>query len=107
MVTGGCGGDDADTASPTTTKPAGPSLKITSPANGEHIKGNVVSLALESTGITIVKADGDASGKSGHFHVFIDADPVPAGQQFKRHPASFIRPTTLSSSRASARAPTT
>jgi hypothetical protein len=55
------------------------SLAITSPADGTSIKGNVVKLVLSVTGISIVKPDGDTSGKTGHFHVFIDRDPLPRG----------------------------
>jgi hypothetical protein len=43
------------------------------------VEGNVVSLDMSVTGVKIVKADGDTSGKSGHFHVFIDRDPVVQG----------------------------
>jgi hypothetical protein len=78
-----CGDDDKPTAtSDTTTAPAAsasPSLSIVAPARGTAIKGNVVALDLASTGLTIVKADGDTSGRSGHYHVFIDRDPVAAG----------------------------
>ncbi|MEA2972577.1 MAG: hypothetical protein QOG82_1035 [Actinomycetota bacterium] len=87
-----CGDDDpvttttASTTGPlagqaTTTAPAatGPSLSIIAPATGTVVKGNVVSLDVASTGLTIVKADGDTSGKTGHYHVFIDRDPVAPG----------------------------
>jgi hypothetical protein len=40
--------------------------------------GNVVSLQMQ-TALSIVKADGDTSGKTGHFHVFIDKAPVKVG----------------------------
>ena len=78
-----CGDDDTPTAtSDATTAPAAsgaPSLSIVAPAGGTAIKGNVVALDLASTGLAIVKADGDTSGRSGHYHVFIDRDPVAAG----------------------------
>lgn len=61
-------------------QPAGPSLSIASPATGTSVKGNVVSLDMTVGGVTIVKADGDTSGKTGHFHVFIDREPLAAGQ---------------------------
>ena len=67
-----CGDDDpvttttASTTGPlagqaTTTAPAAtePSLSIVAPATGAVVKGNVVSLDVASTGLTIVKADGD------------------------------------------------
>jgi hypothetical protein len=85
-----CGKDDpvatttASTTGPVATTtgpvaPAAPSLSIVGPATGTVVKGNVVSLDLASTGLTIVKADGDTSGRSGHYHVFIDRDPVEPG----------------------------
>jgi hypothetical protein len=44
------------------------------------VEGNVVTMKATVTGIEIVKADGDTSGDSGHFHVFIDRDPVDVGE---------------------------
>lgn len=69
LVAGACS-DNASTQSVT----------VISPASGTSIGGNVASIALGSTGVQIVKADGDSSGKTGHFHIFIDRDPVAAGQ---------------------------
>jgi len=72
-----------DTASPSaaaSAKAEAPTLSIASPKDGEEIKGNVASLQLSTDYIKIVKADGDTSGKSGHFHVFVDKDPVAAGE---------------------------
>jgi len=76
-----CGNDDpvaTPEAAPTTASDAR-SLSIVAPAAGTSVKGNVVSLDLQSTGLTIVKADGDTSGRSGHYHVFIDRDPLAPG----------------------------
>jgi hypothetical protein len=61
-------------------KNAAQTLRITSPARGTSVQGNVVSLAFGVAGITLVKADGDTSGRTGHFHVFVDREPVAAGQ---------------------------
>lgn len=87
----GCGDDDEEeeTGGATTTPSAettlsGPSLRIASPASGAVIKGNVVSLDLVPEGINIVPADGDRSGGTGHYHVFIDRDPVPVGEVIPR-----------------------
>lgn len=78
-----CAEDDPTaTTSGTTKAPAAsstPSLSIMGPAAGTVVKGNVVSLDLASTGLAIVKADGDSSGRTGHYHVFIDRDPVAPG----------------------------
>jgi hypothetical protein len=54
------------------------SLQIADPPH--DIGGNVVSMHATVTGIEIVKADGDTSGDSGHFHVFIDRDPLAVGE---------------------------
>jgi len=70
----------------TTPSPNTKSVKIASPATGSTVKGNVVTLDLTVAGITIVKADGDVSGSTGHFHVFIDRDPVAAGATIPKEP---------------------
>jgi hypothetical protein len=62
-----------------TTLPGAIGVAITSPAPDAVIGGNVVTLSLTASGIQIVKADGDTSGKTGHFHVFVDRDAVPVG----------------------------
>lgn len=83
LVFAGCGDDDEDVAATVTTTVEGTgsasTLSITSPVDGAEVAGNVVSLDLASSGISIVKADGDTSGASGHYHVFIDKDPVAPG----------------------------
>jgi hypothetical protein len=66
--------------------PSGPTIKIASPATGSARRGNVVTLDLTVTGLTIVKADGDTSGRTGHFHVFIDREPVAAGATIPKEP---------------------
>jgi hypothetical protein len=82
LAAAGCGDDDddADESGATTTEASGPSVEIVSPADDSTVEGNVVTLDLEVTGLSVVKADGDTSGTSGHLHVFIDKDPVAAGQ---------------------------
>lgn len=78
-----CGGAQEpaseDAAPQATSEPGGPSVEITSPADGAKIEGNVVDLDVEVTDFEVVKADGDTSGKSGHFHVFVDKEPPAAG----------------------------
>jgi hypothetical protein len=71
LALGACGGK---TAAP------GVFLSIVSPAQGTSVSGNVVTLDLLVEGVQIKKADGDTSGKTGHFHVFIDREPMAAGQ---------------------------
>jgi uncharacterized protein DUF4399 len=77
--------------SPTITQPSGSptaaatpsasaaSVSISSPADGAEIGGNVVTLAVQAKGIEIKPADGDRSGRTGHYHVFVDKAPVAPG----------------------------
>src|SRR5438270_8582459 len=44
------------------------------------VDGNVVTIPVTVSGIKIVKADGDTSGKTGHFHIYIDKEPPAVGQ---------------------------
>jgi hypothetical protein len=86
-VAGACGDDEPEGASATTVaKASGPTVKIATPADKATIKGNVVNLDLETTAFEVVKADGDTSGKTGHFHVFIDKEPVAAGATIPKEP---------------------
>jgi len=50
----------------------------------DSVEGNVVSLPVDIEGIEIVPPDGDDSGDSGHFHVFIDREPVEVGEVVAR-----------------------
>ncbi len=92
LLAAGCGGDDSGNAADTTTttgRATGvrePSLTILSPEDGARIGGNVVPLELDVDGVTIVKPDGDTSGRTGHYHVFIDKEPVAAGVTIPREP---------------------
>ena len=63
-----------------------PRADVTAPASGVHVRGNVLTLDLKATGIDIVKADGDTSGRTGHFHIFIDKKPVDVGQAIPKEP---------------------
>lgn len=93
-----CGDDDATeeesgapttvTTSVATSGPAGMGrpVSIVSPASGSTLGGNVVLLDVEAAGFTVVRADGDRSGNTGHYHVFVDRDPVPAGAVIPREP---------------------
>lgn len=56
----------------------GPAVQATVPATNPA--GQPVVVSLKAEGVTIKAADGDISGSTGHFHVFIDRDPSPAGQ---------------------------
>ncbi len=93
VLAGGCGGDDSEdvvetttTSSETNTGDRPSSVTILSPEDGAEVRGNVVSLDVDVDGIRIVQADGDDSGRTGHYHVFIDKDPVPPGADIPREP---------------------
>lgn len=74
-------GAACERATETKTEEPGISLQIKSPAKGFSVKGNVVDLALEVTGIGIFAAKDDpGTGVTGHFHVYIDREPVKAGE---------------------------
>jgi hypothetical protein len=82
LVAAGCARDkdNNDNATTPTQVPNGkPSVAITSPSSGTAVKGNTVTLDLAIKNFTVVKADGDTSGKTGHIHAFIDKQPVSAG----------------------------
>lgn len=57
-----------------------PSISIESPADGATVSASEVKLKVATTGVTIVAADGDTSGSTAHFHVFIDREPVAEGE---------------------------
>jgi hypothetical protein len=82
VLLGACGDDDSKEE--TAPRTAAESLAIVSPAEGASIKGNVVTLDVEPRDIAIVKPDGDTSGRTGHYHVFIDRDAVAPGEVIPR-----------------------
>jgi hypothetical protein len=95
LVAGACGGDDSSDVAKgkkaTTTTSAShqkgeASLTIMSPEDGAKVKGNVVTLDLDVDGIQIVRPNGDTSGDTGHYHVFIDKAPVAPGQVIPKEP---------------------
>jgi len=56
----------------------GPSLDATAPATSAA--GRPVVIDVKVQGLTLVKADGDTSGRTGHLHLFVDREATPAGQ---------------------------
>lgn len=67
----GCSGDDQGSSEP------GISIEATAPAS---VTGNTVEVVAAADGLAIVKADGDETGESGHWHVFIDSEPPAVGE---------------------------
>lgn len=51
-----------------------------------EVQGNVVTLDVAVQGLSIVTADGDTSGRTGHLHVFVDRPPPPAGSAIPKEP---------------------
>lgn len=58
------------------------SLEVEDPP--QRIAGNVLTLPVRLSGLEIVKADGDTSGTTGHFHVFVDRRPGPEGRRIPK-----------------------
>jgi hypothetical protein len=76
FVAGACGDNKDPDAGPNPDAV----VRLRGPATGTVVEGNVVTLRVSASGVKIVKADGDTSGMSAHYHVFIDRRPVAPGQ---------------------------
>ena len=63
---------------------AGPTLKITSPKNGETIAGDTVKISYESTGAKIVPAADAKAKEEAHFHLFVDRADFKPGVEIPR-----------------------
>jgi hypothetical protein len=72
-----CGTQGED---PEASAPAAEDISLSLGTVPETVKGNVVTLPVTVEGIEIAPADGDTSGDTGHFHVFVDGEPVGAGE---------------------------
>lgn len=81
MTLAACGGTDRN---------AGPNpdavLRLDGPATGSIVRGDVVTLKVRAQGVRIVKPDGDTSGRTAHYHVFIDRTPVAPGAVIPKEP---------------------
>lgn len=58
---------------------AGDDSGVTMEVTEATVEGNTAVLTMEVSGIDIVPADGDTSGDTGHFHVFVNTPPVQEG----------------------------
>jgi hypothetical protein len=72
------------TPAETTVTVNGPTVQASAPATVS--RGDPVTVSVTVTGVTLVTADGDTSGKSGHLHFFVDKAPTPAGQPIPKEP---------------------
>ena len=75
LVAGACGDKVDSDAGPN----ASAMVHLKSPAVGTVVHGDKVTLQVSASGVQIVKADGDTSGRTAHYHVFIDRTPVRPG----------------------------
>lgn len=88
LVVAGCADDDSEgQALPAPAAPAQPAPPLSfGTAPPALIAGNVAAFEVAANGVSIVPADGDTSGATGHFHVFVDR-PVPGpGEVIPREP---------------------
>jgi len=75
-----CGGDDsAAMAKAHLRETVGEDLKIAGLPDDGRLTGNVAKLELSGAGLKIVEPDGDTSGRTGHYVVFVDREAVPLG----------------------------
>ena len=65
-------GDDGDAAA------AEPAMSLGDVESS--VEGNTVRIPVDIEGFDVVAPDGDTSGDSGHFHVFVDREPVELGE---------------------------
>ncbi len=82
---------DAPTATPPTAGEAARSIGDSAPlafvtAPAPLVEGNVAVFDLRAQGVNIVAADGDTSGRSGHFHVFLDRTVPAPGAAIPKEP---------------------
>lgn len=78
----GCGGDDsAEAARELRRRTAGAELEIAGIPEDGVLLGNTVELELSGAGVRIVEPDGDTSGRTGHYAVFVDREPVALGEE--------------------------
>jgi hypothetical protein len=82
LLAGACGDKKDENAGPNPDA----AVRLAGPAMGTTVRGNVVTLDVSAVGVHIVKADGDTSGMSAHYHVFIDRTPVAPGSVIPKEP---------------------
>lgn len=84
VALGACGGDEsAEMARDLRRRQAGADLEIAGIPEGGVVLGNTATLELNNPGVRIVEPDGDTSGRTGHFALFVDRDPVAVGDEIK------------------------
>ena len=82
VVSTACGGDEsAEAARELRRRKAGAELKVAGIPEGGVVQGNTATLELSGAGVRIVEPDGDTSGRTGHYAVFVDTEPVAMGEE--------------------------
>lgn len=81
-VVAACGGDEsAEMARELRRRSAGESIEIAGIPDDGVLEGNTATLELSNPGVRVVEPDGDTSGHTGHYVVFVDTEPVPVGER--------------------------
>ena len=80
------GSSASPSASASASATASPTLRLSTAPTATVVSGDTATIALDVSGIKIVAPDGDISGKTGHFHVFIDKDSVAPGVVIPKAP---------------------
>ncbi len=62
----------------------GPTLKITSPTDGESINGDTLTITWEVSGVKIVPAKEAKEREEAHFHLFLDREDFTPGVEIPR-----------------------
>ncbi len=94
LLVAGCGDDDGESRAapaPAASAQPAPPLVFTSPP-AASISGNVATFEVAANGLSIVAANGDTSGATGHFHVFVDR-PLPEPGEVIPREAGIIHTT--------------
>lgn len=77
-----CGGDDSfERARELRRRNAGADIEIAGIPEDGVLLGNTATLELSASRLRLVEPEGDTSGRTGHFVVFVDAEPVPVGAE--------------------------
>lgn len=82
LIAAGCAKNNEQT----TVAPPSGTASFTLGSVQKSVEGNVVTIPVTVHGITIVKANGDTSGRTGHFHVFVDMEPPAVGATIPKGP---------------------
>ena len=83
LATAACG--DVAQAEDTGPNPDA-NVRVLAPAKGSTVAGDTVTLRVAASGVRIVKPDGDVSGRTADYHVFVDRNPVAPGESIPKLP---------------------